>query len=332
MTLVTIIIPTYNYAQYIGEAINSVLQGDYLSQDLEIIVVDDGSTDNTRACLENYQNFIQYIYQDNLGKAAATQKGIELAKGKYIFNLDADDLFLPQKINKVVEIFEQDSSLTHVSHPALYWKVSTDTREIEAIPDCIKQRKIKGEELINYFYPRRMLFGGGSTFAAKTEFLKRSTIPSEVDMFTDEYLVLVALNKGYTYFLNEPLSVWRIHGKNFSEVGVQAELLKRKNERSLKSMYAVLKAVKDNDFSPPLPEIYELKVQSSKIALQQDSGELDIQEIRLLWKIFFKNFPAYRKEALTIFQNYTLLNRTLPPQILQFLKQVKRNSTRAVSN
>lgn len=332
MPLVTVVIPTYNYAQYIGDAINSVLQCGYPSHDLEIIVIDDGSTDDTKSSLESHQDLIQYVYQDNLGKAAATQKGIELAKGKYIFNLDADDLFLPQKIQKVVEIFEQDSSLTHVSHPALYWNVSTDSKEIEAIPDFIQRRKIKGEELINYFYPRRMLFGGGSTFAAKTEFLRKSTIPSGVDMFTDEYLVLVALNKGYTYFLNEPLSIWRIHGKNFSGVRVQTDLLRQKNERSLKSMYAVLKAIQNNDFPPPLPEIYELKVQSSKIALQQDSGELDFQEVGLLWKIFLKNFPAYRKEALTIFKNYRLLNRTLPPQILLFLKQVKRNLTRAVSN
>src|SRR5437764_1056295 len=98
--LISVIIPTYNYARYIGEAIYSVLQQDYPKDKKEIIVFDDGSTDNTKDILNEFieNKTIRYFYQDNNGKASATYKAIQKASGKYIFNLDADDYFLPGKI------------------------------------------------------------------------------------------------------------------------------------------------------------------------------------------------------------------------------------------
>ena len=105
--LISVIIPTYNYAAYIQEAINSITEQDYPKDKIEIIVVDDGSTDNTKEVLQYLiqNNTINYYYQQNKGKASATFKAIQLSSGKYIFNLDADDYFLPGKLQKAVTIF-----------------------------------------------------------------------------------------------------------------------------------------------------------------------------------------------------------------------------------
>ena len=89
--LVTVIIPTYNYGRYICEAINSVLSSNFTQREIEIIVVDDGSTDDTLEKVRAYGDRVQYASQKNQGKASATKIGIGYAKGKYIFNLDADD-------------------------------------------------------------------------------------------------------------------------------------------------------------------------------------------------------------------------------------------------
>jgi glycosyltransferase involved in cell wall biosynthesis len=103
MPKVSVIIPTYNCVQYIRGAIDSVLNQTF--KDIEIIVVDDGSSDNTRDELTPLikDNVITYLYQDNKGAASARNHGIREAKGNYIAFLDADDRFLPQMIERCVE-------------------------------------------------------------------------------------------------------------------------------------------------------------------------------------------------------------------------------------
>ena len=99
------IIPTYNCDRYITQAVESVLGQTYT--DCEIIVVDDGSTDNTRKVLEPYLEQIRYVYQENQGVAAARNRGMEMAQGEFIAFLDHDDFFLPHKLALQVACFEE---------------------------------------------------------------------------------------------------------------------------------------------------------------------------------------------------------------------------------
>ncbi len=93
---VSVVIPTYNYGRFVVEAVESVLAQTY--RDLEIIVVDDGSTDDTRARLEPYVGRICYVYQHNQGLSAARNTGIRAAKGQWIAFLDSDDQWHPRKL------------------------------------------------------------------------------------------------------------------------------------------------------------------------------------------------------------------------------------------
>lgn len=104
MPKVSVIIPTYNHAKYVGRAIDSVLVQTY--KNYEIIVVDDGSTDNTKAVLKPYMDKIKYIYQENKGLSSARNTGIRASKGEYLQFLDADDELLPQKFEIQVNILE----------------------------------------------------------------------------------------------------------------------------------------------------------------------------------------------------------------------------------
>jgi glycosyltransferase involved in cell wall biosynthesis len=100
---VSVIIPTYNCARYLPEAIDSVLAQTY--RDFEIIVVDDGSTDSTQEVLAPYGDQIRVIRQANAGRGAARNAGILAAQGEYIAFLDADDLWLPQKLERQMPLF-----------------------------------------------------------------------------------------------------------------------------------------------------------------------------------------------------------------------------------
>ena len=89
-------IPTYNRASLIGAAIESVLAQTYT--DFEVIVVDDGSTDNTREIVGRYGDRVRYTYIENSGPARARNVGMSLARGEYLCLLDSDDLYYPHKL------------------------------------------------------------------------------------------------------------------------------------------------------------------------------------------------------------------------------------------
>jgi glycosyltransferase involved in cell wall biosynthesis len=104
--LVSAIIPTYNRGWIIKEAVDSVMSQDY--RDFELIIVDDGSTDNTPEILNSYRGDILVFKQENQGVSAARNRGIAEASGRFIAFLDSDDLWLPQKLFRQVEFFNKN--------------------------------------------------------------------------------------------------------------------------------------------------------------------------------------------------------------------------------
>jgi len=94
--LITVVIPTYNYGRFVAAAVESALVQTY--SHLEVVVVDDGSTDDTRQRLTPYLDRIRYIHQENGGLSAARNTGIRAAAGEWIALLDADDVWHPRKL------------------------------------------------------------------------------------------------------------------------------------------------------------------------------------------------------------------------------------------
>lgn len=113
MPKVSVIIPTYNRSHFILDAIDSVLNQAF--QDFEIIVIDDGSNDDTREVLRKYDAIVNHVYQENKGRSEARNTGIKIAKGEYIAFLDDDDIWLPQKLEKQITFLDAnpDIGLVH---------------------------------------------------------------------------------------------------------------------------------------------------------------------------------------------------------------------------
>jgi glycosyltransferase involved in cell wall biosynthesis len=112
MPEVSVIIPAYNAAFFLAAAICSVLQ--QTRADLEIIVVDDGSTDDTRGVATSFGSLVRYFLIPNSGPSAARNFGIGKAVGKYVAFLDADDWWLPHKLQTQLEIFSINSGISFV--------------------------------------------------------------------------------------------------------------------------------------------------------------------------------------------------------------------------
>lgn len=100
--LISVIIPAFNSAQYLPAAIESVLQQEH--DNIEIIVVDDGSTDDTERTISPYP--IRYYYQENQGSASARNQGITMATGSLIAFLDADDVWVSNKLQKQISVLQ----------------------------------------------------------------------------------------------------------------------------------------------------------------------------------------------------------------------------------
>ena len=110
MARVSVIIPAYNAGLYVKEAIESVLSQTY--SDIELIAVDDASTDRTGEIIKTFGSRVNYMHHDaNMGPSAARNTGIKHARGEYIAFLDADDAWMPDKIEKQIRLFENNSGI-----------------------------------------------------------------------------------------------------------------------------------------------------------------------------------------------------------------------------
>ena len=135
--LVSVIIPAYNKADYTISTINSVLNQTY--SPIEIIVVDDGSTDNTNEKLKKFKNDIHYYYQENKGASSARNLGTKKSQGEYIAYLDCDDIYYPEKIEKSISQLEKNNDYQY-----LYTNVDQINEKNEIVgefPDILRQAK-----------------------------------------------------------------------------------------------------------------------------------------------------------------------------------------------
>ena len=137
--MISVIIPTYNRAEYLKQAIGSVLN--QTLKDFEIIVVDDASTDNTKETVLGCGDRVSYIYQDDKERAAARNKGISVAKGEYVAFLDSDDMWMPEHLEKCFDSIEKNKEL------GLVYSGSYMVDEAGKIISKMKAVSLKGDML-----------------------------------------------------------------------------------------------------------------------------------------------------------------------------------------
>jgi glycosyltransferase involved in cell wall biosynthesis len=166
---VTVLIDTYNYGQFVDEAVGSVLAQDFPVEEREILVVDDGSTDDTPERLRKFGDAIRYLRKPNGDQASAFNFGLERACGKLVVFLDTDDYWLPGKL-RIVEAFDRHPDAGMVYHT--FWQLNCRDGVFQdgGLPVLSGFLPSNTKELLSYvLYPtsflafRRSAFG---TFAA----------------------------------------------------------------------------------------------------------------------------------------------------------------------
>lgn len=213
MPLVSVIMPSYNYEEYISEAIESVLKQTF--DDFELIIIDDASKDNSKKIIQLFDKksikIRSFFHQKNQGLAKTVNECIKKAKGKYISYFSSDDIWFKEKLEKQLEILEKDEDLIVWSEGLIVNAKSDFTGELFTQIHSALNRKKSGdifEELLknNYICGVSLIF--------KRENLKNVRRDEHLEYLSD-YKFLVDLAKEYKfYFIPEPLVMYRIHGRN----------------------------------------------------------------------------------------------------------------------
>jgi glycosyltransferase involved in cell wall biosynthesis len=210
--LVSIIINNYNYGQFIGDAIDSALAQTY--QPIEIIVVDDGSTDHSCDVINHYGSKLMSIFKKNGGQASTFNVGFKASRGDIICLLDSDDLFYPEKVTEVVAAFQENENIRWFFHQLKVEKVST--KEVVRLSpdqksDCYDFRKRMRAGLNVDLSPPST---SGLCFSRS---LLQDVLPmpeAEDIILSDLYLKLSSMALFAGFYLNVPLGVVRVHENN----------------------------------------------------------------------------------------------------------------------
>ena len=209
----TVLIDTYNYGQYIEEAIGSVLAQDFPAEEREVLIVDDGSTDDTQERVKKFGDAIRYFRKPNGGQASAFNFGFERASGEVIALLDADDLWLPEKLGRVYEAFERHPAAGMVYHRTYLWKSTGETSEdtyFIPISGNIPERQ---RALLQY------PMVGTSCLAFRRNTLKDLLpVPEALRSQADAYLTALIIFVAPVAAVPEFLSKYRLHGANLFQM------------------------------------------------------------------------------------------------------------------
>lgn len=225
----SVLIDTYNHERYIEQALLSVLEQDFPASDMEIVVVDDGSTDRTPEIVSKFAPRVRLLRKKNGGQASAFNAGIAECRGNAIAFLDGDDWFAGGKLTAVAKALEQHPEASAVGHG--YYEVFSESNQTRA---CLP----KEAEFVDMSTPEAahqafaewfFLLMGALTI--RRQFLQRVLpIPEELAFCADSPITVAAMAGG-AYILNEPLFYYRHHEDNLHAINTQDKSkLRRKLE------------------------------------------------------------------------------------------------------
>ena len=206
--LVSAIIPTYNRAEFVVEAVDSVLNQTY--EDIETIVIDDGSTDNTREVLKEYGERITYVYQKRAERSKARNEGFRHSMGNYVAFLDSDDAWASEKIKQQVQVLNENPEVGIVYTDVQFIDTSGNPYIGELCWDT-PQRQVLYEDLMTH----NVITGSLSSVIISRNALDRVGLFDESMNICEDLDLYRRIARHYGFFkIDVPLVKVRIHEDN----------------------------------------------------------------------------------------------------------------------
>jgi glycosyltransferase involved in cell wall biosynthesis len=213
---ITALIDTYNHASFIEEAITSVLKQDFPASDLEVLVVDDGSTDGTPEIVRKFEPRVKLLRKANGGQASAFNAGIPEARGQAVAFLDGDDWWERDKLRRIAEAFAAHPSVGIVGHG-----ITEVTRDGTRLAYRVRRETVfqcDSPEGARIFRTLKN-FLGTSRMAIRASLLNRILpVPGALIIEADEYLFTMAAVASPALVLSDVLTFYRLHGANLFQI------------------------------------------------------------------------------------------------------------------
>ena len=280
---ITALIDTYNQGRFVEEAIESVLAQDFPMNEVEIIVVDDGSTDDTPARIRRFAGRIRYIRKPNGGQASALNAGFGAAQGEIIAFLDGDDTWRRDKLAYLKHAFEARPDVGMVYHPFEYFSQETRQSWMDS-----NFPAISGPVLDNR--PDILRYGNLSTSGIalrRKQMAPLFPIPERLRLYADAHIAYLAFFVAPVFALTEHLTRYRLHGGNL-HAGTSGEAHARASTEHLESIIAGMEEwLRRQGFSLEAPHV---RLYLRRFRLKQEEFRLEIgnpSRVRLLqfcWK------------------------------------------------
>jgi hypothetical protein len=237
--LVSIIITNHNYGRYLAAAIDSALAQTY--RPVEVVVVDDGSSDGSRELIAQYGERVITRLQDRGGQGAAYNAGFEASRGEIICLLDADDTFLETKVARVVAAFQQNMAAAWLQHKLALTDGSLRPIGL-SIPNFIGSSLSVIDPRIVLEHKARFVVSSGMALRRETARLALPILESEVSRWetcADAYVGMLSAGAGPCYSLDEVLALYRQHRK-LGSVEAACQFLERtiRIERQLSAVWS----------------------------------------------------------------------------------------------
>ena len=207
---VTAVITCYNYGRFVVEAIESVLSQGLSPAELQVVVVDDGSTDDTPERVRQFDGRITSVRKPNGGQASALNAGFANARAEVVALLDADDIWLPGKLARVLAAFDENPRAVMVQHGRIVCLTESRGEAPEPVaPPLSGDFPPSADDLLRY----------GPTATSALAFRKSLLgsllpIPELITNLADAYLSALAVLRGPVISVDEPLTKYHIHGGN----------------------------------------------------------------------------------------------------------------------
>jgi len=208
---VSVVVNTYNHERFIAQALQSVLDQTFPAHQMEIIVVDDGSTDSTPQIIQTFLPRIRYLRKENGGQVSAFHAGVAEATGEILAFLDGDDWWAPEKLAAVVDAFEKNPAIACVGHA--YHEVDANGRIIATMIPSANHLSLENARIARLSYPLGV-FLGTSRFAIRRAVLEKTLpVPSDLPFF-DNFVFSQAIAISGALLLSQPLCYYRLHANN----------------------------------------------------------------------------------------------------------------------
>jgi glycosyltransferase involved in cell wall biosynthesis len=252
----TVVISCFNYARFVGSAIESALRQN--RPPLEIIVVDDGSTDGSREVIRGFADRVRPIFKEHAGMASALNAGCRAAGGDVVFLLDADDLLFPDALETVLEQWRSDTVMTQ-SRLAMGDAQGRRVRGTAPAPEVrLDEGDVRAVLLANGAYSVTLTSG---IALRRAELL--AVLPIPEDRFVgaaDGYLVRAIAFLGQIQAVDRPLALYRRHGTNDTEFGAsqsQRGTYLRKRIGWMRTEFDLVKALASRHGLAAVPDVGE---------------------------------------------------------------------------